>query len=834
VGRRTVDALSPPARVLTIPSVDEADEPRSLLPDRYEDLGPIARGGMSEIHRVRDRVLRCDVAMKLLAWSLVDSPRAVARFRREAETTAALDHPGIVAVHDQGTLSDGRPWFTMREVRGRTLAAILADAPASASSLRDHIRILHAISQAVAYAHGRSVIHRDLKPVNVMVGAFGEVVVMDWGLARSFEQPDEDHGPGAIADASATQHGDVLGTPAYMAPEQARGEHVDQRTDVYALGAILHEILTGRPPHEGGSRTAFRAARARVPGLAVRVAPELEHVAADLRALCEQALASDPSDRPADASVVVERVRAWLERDRRQHEAEARVAEADALEPRLDALRATANALRADAARELAEIRSYEPVSRKRTAWAKQDEAEKLELEIALVEVKWFETLRAALHVDPESSSAHARLTAHHARELAQAERQGDDPRAARHEILLREHDRGAIPHIVAGRGELTLVTDPPCRAVLHRYVEVDRRLVAQRVDDLGDTPLVRRALPRGSYVIELVAPGYDPVRYPALIERGAHWIDRRPGDHEAAEVILPREGELGANDVFIPAGFFWSGGDPPAIESLPSRRLWLDARMVRRFPVTNREYVAFLNDLVRRGRESKALRFVPRLPRTVGEPAEEAALAYTRRADGEFEIGAFSHATPWDIEGPVVLVDWHSACAFAAWEAARTGEPWRLIEELEWEKAARGIDGRPTAWGRHVEPTRANVGGSHAGLPHAIDVHAFPEDESPYGVRGVVGNIRDWCGNAWKWDGPAVNNGIVLADPAVDEDEELRAVRGGAWSSAPEVCRVAARFALAPSQRLSSVGIRLARDVVGRPRSHQQGSDEQKSGTSV
>jgi formylglycine-generating enzyme required for sulfatase activity len=743
--------------------------------------------------------------MKLLAWALVDSPRAIARFRREAETTAALDHPGIVAVHDQGTLSDGRPWFTMREVRGRTLAAILADAPASASSLRDHIRILQAISQAVAYAHGRSVIHRDLKPVNVMVGAFGEVVVMDWGLARSVEARDDD----------------ALGTPAYMAPEQARGERVDQRADVYALGAILHEILTGRPPHDGGARTALRAARARVLGSVVRVAPELEHVAADLRALCEHALAPDPTDRPADAAVVVERVRAWLERDRRQHEAEARVAEADALQPRLEELRATTGALRAEAARELGEIRSYEPVSKKRAAWAKQDEAEKLELEIALLEVKWFETLRAALHVDPESASAHARLAAHHARELARAERQGDDPRAARHETLLREHDRGAIPHIVSGRGELTLITDPPCRAILYQYVEIDRRLVAQRVDDLGATPVVRRALPRGSYVIELVAPECGPVRYPVLIERGEHWIDRRPGDHDTSPVIIPHKDDLDANDAFIPGGFFWSGGDPSAIEALPSRRLWLDARVIRRFPVTNREYLAFLNSLVDRGREDDALRFAPRVPPGTGVrgggPPGDAPLAYARKSDGAFALEQFSHATPWDIDGPVVLVDWHGARAFAAWEAARTGEPWRLIEELEWEKAARGGDGRAIVWGRHIEPTRANVAGSHPDLPRPVDVHAYPEDESPYGVRGVVGNVRQWCGNTWKWDGPAVENAIVLADPAAEADTELRSIRGGAWFGAPETCRVAARFALSPSERMSAVGIRLARDFVGR-----------------
>lgn len=193
---------------------------------RYEILEEIGRGGMGTVYRALDAVLGRDVALKVLTLSEAD-PADADRLRREARVVALLEHPGIVPVHDAGVFSDGRVFYAMKLVRGEPLTRL-----AAAAALPDRLRLFQKICDAVAFAHARGVIHRDLKPDNVMVGAFGEVLVLDWGLARRREEPAE---PG----------GTVLGTRAFMAPEQAGGfnDLVDERTDVYALGAILLFLL---------------------------------------------------------------------------------------------------------------------------------------------------------------------------------------------------------------------------------------------------------------------------------------------------------------------------------------------------------------------------------------------------------------------------------------------------------------------------------------------------------------------------------------------------------------------------------------------------------------
>ena len=201
---------------------------------RYDVLEEIGRGGMGIVFRGRDRELARDVAIKVTAWSTEGDAD---RLRREARTLAALEHPGIVPVHDVGQLPDGRVFTVMMLVRGERLDVCAARLP-----LHDRLRLFDRICDTISYAHARGVIHRDLKPANIMIGPFGQVLVLDWGLARPEEGPRPGSDPGK---ALAAGHG---GTDGYMAPEQVRG-NVDARSDVYALGAIL-DGLSG----ESGSR----------------------------------------------------------------------------------------------------------------------------------------------------------------------------------------------------------------------------------------------------------------------------------------------------------------------------------------------------------------------------------------------------------------------------------------------------------------------------------------------------------------------------------------------------------------------------------------------------
>ncbi|HEU4533034.1 MAG TPA: serine/threonine-protein kinase [Polyangiaceae bacterium] len=276
----------------------EAPAPADRGPcERYELGGVIARGGMGTILRAFDRRLARSVAVKRL-----DSNAAAlaARFAREIRITASLQHPAIVPVYDSGVLPDGRPFYAMRYVPGASLQQVMAGRRGEGERLGLLVPML-AVAEAVAYAHERGIIHRDLKPSNVLVGPFGEAVVIDWGLAKLDDAPEA--GPVAGArpgdDPLATRAGAVLGTPRYMAPEQARGEVATRRSDVYALGAMLYHALSGVPPVAGDEVDAVlaRAARAEVVPLA-RVAPGLP---GDLIAVVERAMAPSPEDRYASA-----------------------------------------------------------------------------------------------------------------------------------------------------------------------------------------------------------------------------------------------------------------------------------------------------------------------------------------------------------------------------------------------------------------------------------------------------------------------------------------------------------------------------------------------------
>ena len=314
-------------------------EPGGDAPPGYVLLGELGRGGMGAVLRGYDPDLGRDVAVKRILDAHAGRPDLVRRFVEEARVAGRLQHPGVVPVYGLGRLADGRPYFTMRVVEGRTLAELLAARADPADDRPRLLKLFEQVCQAVAYAHSRGVVHRDLKPANVMAGAFGEVQVMDWGLAKVLGRPDEPTlggvgpNPDGPPDDSRTQAGAVLGTPAYMPPEQARGEtdRVDERADVFSLGAILCEILTGRPPHAGGGAAAVhqKAARGDVSDALARL--DRCGADADLTRLAARCLASDPADRPRDAGVLAADLADYLDSvERRLRAAELEGAEARA------------------------------------------------------------------------------------------------------------------------------------------------------------------------------------------------------------------------------------------------------------------------------------------------------------------------------------------------------------------------------------------------------------------------------------------------------------------------------------------------------------------------
>jgi serine/threonine protein kinase len=257
---------------------------------RYTSIRPIGSGGMGRVFAARDEPLGRDVAIKI-SHAPVSGTGLDARLRQEAQVLAQLEHPGIVPVHALGQLGDGRVYYVMKLVRGHTLADGAArPLPESAA-----LAIFERVADAMAFAHAHGVVHRDLKPANIMVGPFGEVLVMDWGVAKILDGARDDHPTAEPQTKSGTQAGTRMGTPGFMSPEQAEGQAaaVGPRSDVYALGALLFWLLSEAPPPVD-ALSADHALRTRRPRIARR-----------LRAIVNRCLAHSPADRYADAAGVV-------------------------------------------------------------------------------------------------------------------------------------------------------------------------------------------------------------------------------------------------------------------------------------------------------------------------------------------------------------------------------------------------------------------------------------------------------------------------------------------------------------------------------------------------
>lgn len=856
---------------------------------RYPKVGYFGRGGMGEVKRVFDRMLGREVAMKVMHRKYTGQDEMMARFLEEAQATAQLQHPSIVPVYDMGRLEDGRLWFTMKEVKGKTLTAVIQEVHMKSATswemtddgwhLRKLVSVFTQVCEAVAYAHERGVMHRDLKPQNIMLGERGEVWVVDWGLVKVLNPvetpraPDQAGTPSLLRseisvitdrsqdDSQGTMLGTISGTPAYMSPEQSRGDvTLDIRTDVYSLGAVLYEILCGRPPyHYEDEQSGVSSIVREIPPLPVEDVLLRDRVKrsksssksnsdsssgsssdshsdsnsaelllnlslpTDLVRVCQRAMSRERDARYASVTEFIRDLSPWLEGTKRRDRALELVRESDALHVETEELVTRAARLRGQARERLQEIELWRGEAEKAHLWALEDEAVALEREVATQRVKREAMLRSALQYSSDLLEAHLALAQLYRDAHERAERSDQSTLNAELELqevltnIPEQHpQRREHVRYLRGEGALTLITDlAGAEVLLYRYELYHRRLVPQFQRSLGVTPLIKVPLEPGSYLCKIKHPATIEVLYPVYIERGTHWDGVPPEGGDPAPIYLPRLGELSPDECYIPAGWFWSGGDDQSPKPLPKRRLWCDPLVYRRFPVTNREFMTFLHELVDRGDEELALRYAPRED---GTNLALSTLIYDYH-EGRFSFKEEEKWAKWQPDWPAYAVDWFGANAYAEWLSEREGRgrQWRLPGDLEWEKVVRGVDGRPYPWGEFFDPSWACMRDSHpGGTPSPASVYDYPYDESVYGVRGVSGNARIWCLDVWSADGPEIESPRVPEPTEGDVSQEIyRTLRGGSWYNSSTFLRACYRFDGIDKLRFRLLGFRLARRFV-------------------
>jgi serine/threonine-protein kinase len=786
-----VEAHAPAPALLTIRTGDAAppSSRRGSLDselERYTIVGVLGSGGMGDVLKCQDATLRRPVAMKALRPELSTDSTAALMLHREAQLTGSLEHPSIIPIYDAGVRPDIGAYYVMRLVEQPSLADVLARLRAGDPAVTHEFtqgRLLRSFVQvcrAVDYAHSRGVIHCDIKPANILLGSFGEVLVVDWGLAYVNQSPH-------------TYRGGTLG---FMAPEQlgASGK-VDARTDVFALGAVLYEIACGEQAFSDASLGAMlktpsgRSAGRPIPQPPTERAPD-RCIPDELSAICMRALSTDPAARYPTASDLASAIEAFLEgtreQERRRERAERLIEEGDRLsDAYYDLLSA-----RPERIEELRSIRSalapWESTERKRKLWDAEDRLLALDHICMRTLQSAISAYEQALHQVPGHADARHALGRLYLAELERAEVRGDEFDRAYFDNLVRQHDEDLLSKAQRNDGVLRVTAEPDGEVTLIALEEIDRRLVPARERSLGRTPIEGVPVAPGHYVVQLRLPSLREVKQPILVRAG----------REVALAIDARGAlDLDPGEIFVPAGPALLGGDEATLDGGEPRLVDVPAFIIEERHVSFAEYLEFVGELFQTNRKlaSKCV------------PCSANGFAFWRW-DGQRFTPAASDLWGYQEESlmrlPAFGVNVRSAQAFAAWKSRRMSHlkrTYRLPTDEEWEKAARGTDGRRYPWGDHFDASFCKMRESRPGLPRPEQSGACSADVSPYGVLDMAGGMADWVVSTTR-------------EPESEDAVEHVASRGGAWCDWHLDCRLSARRPHLSVERTPRVGFRLVR----------------------
>lgn len=800
------------ARVSSVNSIlaDRVDQIGGLGPEgktKYDFSEILGKGGMGQVLLVTDNDIRRHVAMKLLLPQHRKNPDLVERFLDEVQIAGQLEHPNIPPIYDMGSV-DSEPFFTMRLVEGDTLLDVLNRLRANDKETEEEytlvrrLQIFQQLCLAMAYTHDKGVLHRDLKPANVMIGEFGEVLIMDWGLAMLIAAvPDvknRSRGRSNTGRVTTTRIGfgdttsnSINGTPAYMSPEQAKGQNdlLSPRSDIYSLGAMLYELLCLQVPLRGKTTLETMllvGSKMPKPPSEVAEAAGLT-VPASFDDICMKALAKDPKDRYESALAFAEEVQTYIdgsrERERRQKEVADHIARGYDLTRSFFKIRASVEQTRRERAKLKKKIPSYAPLEEKKVLWEYDERLDTLEQDRARYYEAAHDIFDAALGIDPEDHRAREAKADLFWEYFVAAEERGDREGARHFKARVEAFHDGKYEQRLNHAGTLYLkFSKTPDSLSITTREEKDYVLV--KTSKRGLDPATRSLgdLKPGHYILKAKKKGQATLRMPLFLKRAEDLV---------LEPSFYPESYVPEGFVLVYGGRGILGGDSDAPSSLPRTENLSKDFLLGKYPVSAAEYLDFVNAVARHD-AGQALSKVPRM-KANSEPL------WKPESNGLFVLeNQMFQGLKWNPKWPIFGLSYGDAVGYCHWKSKLEKKAYRLPTELEWEWAARGPAGLLFPWGRRFEANFCKMKLSRKGYPMPESIGAFSTDTSPFGIRDMAGGVHEWCTSEF------------------DEERAMVVLRGGAWVSKGVRCRGAARIGDQPYDRHVSYGFRMACDLPG------------------
>lgn len=753
----------------------------------FSDLSTIGIGGVGTIYSAREPGLNREVALKVLRPEFRGQLRHINSFIREARVTAQIDHPNIVPVHRIGVSQDVGIYFTMRRIDGETLRSAIAKLAKKRAgyrrrySLQRRLEIFVSICQGVAFAHKRGIIHRDLKPGNIMLGDYGEVLILDWGLAayRKGDRRSGKDGPGTSGgmpaeDASDSERKPVIsGTPAYMAPEQASGSgEIDERTDVYGLGAILYSLLTLEPaPFDSGKPTKALL-RDIVAGrlLRPRLRAPLQRIPRELEAITMKAMACRKADRYASVQSLIRDVRNYLDKYPVEAYSPNRLYRLLKLCVRRPLVPVTMLVAAVSAGGVYLAYLGYEYIqtsSMMQVARYNLSQAEscynlamgasrllrrsseqgsltrraQLNEELSRQSTEFFgycgavmESLSAIENGGPYSVSTRSEAVDIMAETISRQIRfciaTGNDRMLESLVRRLNSRWRLLRPHLFQRNQELAarMRRVEKAESILQLNLPGSGTAYLRR-DDAASPPAAGETwrpvepdarlehLHPGSYLVRLDVPGRSAVCFPVVLSLGGE-----------VRVELAAVPDIPRGMVLVPGGDFYCSG---VLGNSQAQAVNLPAFLMDRHEVTFGQYLEFWKQLPTREEKERYMGRFSTPDRKVHDLWD---------ADGRL-------APTFDLNLPVVGITGKAAEAYCLYLRKKTGVRYRLPTIYEWEKAGRGADTRAYVWGDEFRADAALLRNfpRRSLYPTGAPPGTFPLDQSVYGVEDLTGNVREF-----------------------------------------------------------------------------------------